>query len=67
MKKLKYKGYATIVQKEYDYSKCKPLYWGKIENVEDLVTFEATTPHQLEYNFKKAVDDYINTLEELDD
>lgn len=65
MKKLKYKGYTTTIQKEYDYGKCKPFYYGKIENVGDLVTFEATTTHQLEYNFKRAVDDYINTLEWL--
>lgn len=58
---LKYKGYYTIVK--YD-SESNVLY-GKIEDIDDLVTFECTETATVKAEFERAVDDYLDTCLEL--
>lgn len=53
--RLVYKGYFTYV----GYSPKDRVYFGQIENIKDLVNFEAHTSEGLVDEFKKAVDDYI--------
>lgn len=55
MNKLYYKGFETTIYFDYD-SKC--LY-GKLENIPDLVTFESNNAKEIEYEFHKAVEDYL--------
>ena len=52
---LEYKGYHTRI--EYD-SQSKVLH-GKIEGINDLVTFESESVAKIEDEFHKAVDDYL--------
>jgi predicted HicB family RNase H-like nuclease len=59
---LEYKGYIGRV----DFSAEDKVFHGKIEFINDLVTFEATTVEQLEKEFKISVDDYIETCKKLD-
>ncbi len=54
---LKYKDYYGSVK----YSAEDKILFGKIEFINDLVTFEASNVDDLEKEFKKAVDDYIET------
>jgi len=58
---IEYNGYIATV--EYSF-KDKCLF-GKVEMVDNLVTFEATNVEDLESNFKNAVDEYIETCKQL--
>jgi len=59
---LEHKGYIGRVE----FSAEDKVFHGKIEFINDLVTFEATSVEALEKEFKAAVDDYIETCKELD-
>jgi len=59
---LTYKNYTGSVEYSHD-DRC---FFGKIEFINDLITFEATTVDELEANFKEAVEDYILTCKQLD-
>ena len=58
---IEYKDYIGSVE----YSSEDKCFFGKIEMIDDLVTFEATNVDELESNFKNAVDEYIQTCKEL--
>jgi predicted HicB family RNase H-like nuclease len=52
---LKYKDFFATVH----YSTDDDVFFGKIEGINDLVTFEGSTTEELRNAFKDAVDDYI--------
>jgi len=54
-KKLEYKGFIGSTQ----YSKNDKCYYGKIENIKDLVNYESEKIEGLENAFKEAVNDYL--------
>lgn len=58
---LEYKGYIGRVE----FSAEDKIFHGKIEFINDLVTFEAASVKALEKEFKAAVDDYIDTCKNL--
>lgn len=58
---LEYKGYIGRVE----FSAEDKVFHGRIEYINDLVTFEATNVDDLEMEFKAAVDDYLETCEKL--
>jgi len=58
---IDYKGYIGSIE----YSPEDKCFFGKLEMIDDLVTFEARTADELEENFHNAVDEYIRTCEEL--
>lgn len=61
MNLFQYKGY-------YGDAHCDTraqILHGKIQFINDLVTYEADTPEALEAEFRAAVDDYLATCEEL--
>ncbi len=41
------------------------MLFGKLDMINDLVTFEANNANDLEENFKNTVDEYIETCKEL--
>jgi len=55
----------TIEYKEYigsvAYSNEDQCFFGKLEMIDDLVTFEATSVDELKRNFEASVDEYIET------
>lgn len=53
---LKYKGFIGSVH----FSTDDRVFFGKIEGINDLVTFEGTTVEELENGFYSMVDDHIN-------
>lgn len=59
---LKYKGYEGTAELDMIRQICR----GKILFINDLVTYEAATPVQLQEVFEAAVDDYLLTCAELD-
>ena len=52
---LSYKGYFGSV----NFSAADEVFFGKIEGIHDLVSFEGETVKELKHEFQKAVDDYI--------
>ncbi len=58
---LKYNGFYTNV----NYEKESKTYWGKIESIKDVITFEADTIEKLQEEFKNTVDEYLNECKDL--
>ncbi len=58
---LKYKDYEGTAELDMSRGVCR----GKILFINDLVTYEAATPAQLQTAFKAAVDDYLETCKSL--
>lgn len=52
---LLYKGYIGSV----NFSSEDEVFWGKIEHIHDLITFESDNAHELQSAFRKAVDEYL--------
>ena len=59
---LEYKGHFTVI--EFD-SESKVLH-GKIEGIDDLVTFESESAKEIEKEFHDAVDDWLEFRKEND-
>lgn len=58
---LEYKGYHTKVE----YIASENILYGKIEGINDLVTFEASDLNSVEKEFHDAVDDYLAFCEDI--
>ena len=58
---LKYKNYYTTI----NYSSEDNVLYGKIEGIDDLITFESDNTSEIEKEFHKAVDDYLSYCEEI--
>ena len=52
---MTYKGFRTIIK----YSKEDKMYYGKIEDIPDLVNYESEKYEGLEKAFHEAIDDYL--------
>lgn len=57
METLSYKGYICSLH----YSKEDKTFWGRVEMIRSLVTFEAQNATEPESAFQEAVDDYLDT------
>ncbi len=58
---IEYNGYIGTIE----YSQEDKCFFGKLDMINDLVTFEANNALELENNFKSAVDEYIETCKKL--
>jgi len=58
---LEHKGYIATIQ----FSADDRAFFGKIEAINDLITFEADNVKDLESRFVTAVEDYLDTCKEL--
>jgi len=56
--RLTYKGYTGTVK----FSTEDKVFFGKIEGIDDLVSYEGEDVSALENNFIKAVEDYMLIL-----
>ncbi len=52
---LLYKGYIGSV----NFSSDDEVFWGKIEHINDLITFESDNAHELKDAFERTVDEYL--------
>lgn len=57
---LEYKGYHTKIE----YSAEDHVLYGKVEGISDLVNFESESAEEIEDEFHKAVDDYLEFCKE---
>jgi predicted HicB family RNase H-like nuclease len=58
---LRYKGYMGSVR----FIEDKEFFYGKLEFINDLITFQGTSVKELKEDFQKAVDEYIEDCKEL--
>lgn len=58
---LEYKGYIGTVE----FSAEDKIFFGKIQGINDLVTFEGTSVDELEKSFHESVRDYLETCATL--
>lgn len=58
---LEYKGYHTKIEFDTD----NYVAYGKIEGIDDLVTFEADELKNIKQEFQNAVDEYLQFCEEV--
>ena len=58
---IEYKGYIGSIE----YSSGDKCFFGKLEMIDDLVTFESDNANDFEKNFHAAVDEYLQTCKEL--
>ncbi|MBO9585861.1 MAG: type II toxin-antitoxin system HicB family antitoxin [Flavobacterium sp.] len=58
---LEYNGYIGTLE----FSADDKIFFGKIQGINDLVTFEGSSVTELEESFKDAVDDYLETCKVL--
>lgn len=58
---LEYKGYTGTVE----FSAADEVFFGKINGIRDVVSFEADTVTKLKKAFKEAVEDYLDTCKQL--
>ena len=59
---LKYRGYMAKIE----FSAEDKCWHGKIDGIPDLVTFEADHAHEIEKEFRSAVDDYLDFCREIE-
>ena len=58
---LEYKGYIGTVE----FSAEDRIFFGKLQGINDLVTFEGCSVEELENAFQEAVIDYLETCKSL--
>lgn len=58
---IKYKGFIGTVH----FSTEDEVFFGKLEGIDDLITFEGTNVDQLKGSFQEAVEDYIEICKSL--
>ena len=58
---LEHKGYIGTIE----FSADDKVFYGKLEAINDLVTFEGENVIELENNFIDAVEDYLVTCSEF--
>lgn len=59
--RLDYKGYFTVIH----YATPDKVFYGKIEGISDLVTFESESSSEIVKEFHEAVDDYLDSCKEF--
>ncbi|RCS26158.1 antitoxin HicB [Polaribacter sp. WD7] len=55
---LEYRGFNGSIE----YSKSDNIFFGKVKNTDDLISYESTNKESLEKEFQIAVDSYIETV-----
>lgn len=58
--RLKYKDFIGSVH----FSTEDEIFYGKLEGINDLITFEGNSVNKLKTSFKESVDDYIELCNE---
>jgi predicted HicB family RNase H-like nuclease len=58
MKTMKYKDYRGSV----NYSDADGVFYGKLEGIRDLISYEGQDVDSLQTSFEQVVDDYLSFL-----
>ena len=60
---MQYKGYIGSVE----FSEADGLFYGKVQGIRSLISYEGTNASELVSDFHKAVDDYLALCDERGD
>lgn len=60
--KYEYKGFVTTIK----FSSEDKIFYGSIENINDLVCFDGRTVEETYHYFVESVEDYMDMCKELD-
>lgn len=60
-KTMKYKGYYATIE----YSNEDNIFYGVVQGINDMVSFEGESVFELEADFHDAVDDYLRVCKEI--
>jgi predicted HicB family RNase H-like nuclease len=52
---MKYKGYEAIIE----YDEVDRLFFGRIINTKDIISFDGTTVEELQQSFEAVIDEYL--------
>ena len=58
---FEYKGFITVIK----FSPEDNIFYGKIENITDLVLFDGSTVEEAYHYFVESVEDYMDMCKEL--
>ena len=59
--KFEYKGFITTIK----FSSEDSVFYGSIENINDLVSFDGKTVEEAYHYFVESVEDYVKMCKEL--
>ena len=52
---MKYKGYKAVIE----YDKVDRLFFGRVINTQDVISFDGTIVEELQQSFKAVIDEYL--------
>jgi predicted HicB family RNase H-like nuclease len=52
---IKYKGYVGM----YEFDETRNLFYGRVSNIDDLVTFQGKSVKEIQEAFQDAVNEYM--------
>ena len=52
---MKYKGYEAIIE----YDEVDRLFFGRVINTRDVISFDGTTVDELQQSFEAVIDEYL--------
>jgi predicted HicB family RNase H-like nuclease len=52
---MKYKGYEAVIE----YDEIDRLFFGRVINTRDIISFDGTTVNELRQSFEAVIDEYL--------
>lgn len=52
---MKYKGYEAVIE----YDEIDRLFFGRVINTRDVISFDGTTVEELQQSFEAVIDEYL--------
>ena len=52
---MKYKGYEAVIE----YDEIDRLFFGRVINTKDIISFDGTTVDELQQSFEAVIDEYL--------
>ncbi len=52
---MKYKGYEAVIE----YDEVDRLFFGRVINTRDVISFDGTTVEELQQSFEAVIDEYL--------
>ncbi len=52
---MKYKGYEAVIE----YDEVDRLFFGRVINTKDIISFDGTTVEELQQSFEAVIDEYL--------
>lgn len=52
---MKYKGYEAVIE----YDEIDRLFFGRVINTRDIISFDGTTVDELQQSFEAVIDEYL--------